>query len=90
MSVISSSPSVKTGDVNFGNGMSATVPGVDADAPPPATAKDIPAIPSAGTYLLRRFPFEECFTRDIAEFLLLLQLFSSICPKVRSNTVRAL
>jgi hypothetical protein len=66
--VISSSPSVKTGGTIFGNGISATVPGVDADAPLPATAKDMPAIPNAGTYFFRRFPFEECFTRGIAEF----------------------
>jgi hypothetical protein len=42
---------------------------VDADAAP-ATAKDTPAIPKAGTVLLRRFPFEARFTSDIAELLL--------------------
>jgi hypothetical protein len=40
---------------------------VDADAPPPTTASDMPAIPNVGTTaLLRRFPVEECLTRAIA------------------------
>jgi hypothetical protein len=53
---------------------------VDADAAP-ATAKDTPAIPKAGTVLLRRFPFEARFTSDIAE--LLLYFPSSILLKER-------
>jgi hypothetical protein len=69
---------VKTGDALVGNGISATAPVVDADAPLPATARDMPAIPNAGTYLLRRFPLEECFTRDIAEILL---YFSSVTQR---------
>ena len=39
-------------------------PLVDADAPP-AIAKDTPAIPNAGTALLGRFRFGECFARDM-------------------------
>jgi hypothetical protein len=38
---------------------------VAADAPP-AIAKDIPAIPTAGTAFLRRFRFEASFACDIA------------------------
>jgi hypothetical protein len=56
--------------VGLCDGISATPPTADADAPPPAIAKDTPAIPSTGAALLRRFPFEARFACDIAEFLL--------------------
>ena len=53
--------------------MSATDPPVDADAPAaPTTAKETPAIPNAGTALLRRLPFDGRFACDITAFLPLL------------------
>jgi hypothetical protein len=68
-SEISSSPSVMTPrGVGLCDGISATDP--TADAPPPAIAKDTPAIPNTGAALLRRFTFEARFACDIAEFLL--------------------
>jgi hypothetical protein len=70
-SEISSSPSVMTPrGAGLCDGISATDPTADADAPPPAIAKDTPAIPNTGAALLRRFPFEARFACDIAEFLL--------------------
>jgi hypothetical protein len=50
--------------VVFWDGRSVAERPVDADAPP-ATAKDMPAIPNTGNALLRRFRFEACFARAI-------------------------
>jgi hypothetical protein len=70
-SEISSSPSVMTPrGAGLCDGMSATDPTADADAPPPAIAKDTPAIPNTGAALLRRFPLDARFACDIAEFRL--------------------
>jgi hypothetical protein len=66
-SKISSSPSVM---IPRGAGLCDGTSATDADAPPPAIAKDTPAIPNTGAALLRRFPFEARFACDIAEFLL--------------------
>jgi len=48
------------------DGISAAGPLVAADAPP-ASDKDIPAIPRTGTAFLRRFRPEACFACDIVE-----------------------
>jgi hypothetical protein len=56
--------------VGLCDAISATVPTADADAPPPAIAKDAPAIPNTGAALLKRFPFKARFACNIAEFLL--------------------
>src|SRR3982074_244838 len=53
----------------FGGGISA-VATADADAPPPAIAKDTPASPNTGTALLRGFGFAARFACGIAAFLL--------------------
>jgi hypothetical protein len=82
-SKISSSPSVMTPrGAGLCDGISATDPTADADAPPPAIAKDTPAIPNKGATLFRRFPFEARF--DIAEFL--LHFRSNKYPKVAPHS----
>jgi hypothetical protein len=47
---------------------------MSASDPPVDAAKDAPAIPSAETALLGRFPFEARFACDIAEFLSIEQM----------------
>ncbi|MGO9683161.1 MAG: hypothetical protein ACLPTZ_11340 [Beijerinckiaceae bacterium] len=66
----------------FCDAISAADPLIDANAPPSIAAKDIPAIPNTDTALLRRFPFEEHFSCDIAEFL----LFAFPPDNARQNT----
>ncbi len=76
------------GDTVVCGGRSATA----AEAPLPATANDIPAIPNAGTALLRRFPFEARFACDIAGLLFLLlveQMFDDVPPGIWYHFSRA-
>src|ERR1700686_1602757 len=60
----------------------------DADAPPPAIARDTPASPNTGTALLRRFSFEARFACGIAAFLLHIHSRKCCAMCRKRNTLR--
>jgi hypothetical protein len=65
-SEISSSLSVNPGPVAVSfDGVSATGPAIPAADAPPASDKDTPTTPNAGTTSFRRFRFEACFVNGI-------------------------